>query len=49
MRHYFILEVVLAAVIASVQAYYIGTGQYDITGPAAEINMVSVSIFMHSL
>ena len=35
------LGIVLATVIASARSYYIGTAQYDITGPAAEINMVS--------
>ena len=30
------------AVISSTQSYYIGVGQYDITGPAAETGMVSL-------
>ena len=42
MQHCFILGIVLATVIATTQTYYIGTAQYDITGPAAEINMVSL-------
>ena len=41
MKHWFMLGIVLATVIASARSYYIGTAQYDITGPAAEINMVS--------
>ena len=36
------LGIVLAAAIATAHSYYIGTAQYDITGPAAEINMVSL-------
>ena len=42
MKCYFILGVVLAAIISSTQSYYIGIAQYDITGPAAEIGMVSL-------
>ena len=41
MQYYFILGIVLGAVIATTQSYYIGIAQHDITGPAAEINMVS--------
>ena len=42
MKCYFILGVILVTVISSVQSYYIGIAQYDITGPAAEIGMVSL-------
>ena len=42
MQQCFILGIiVLGTVITATQSYYIGTAQYDITGPAAEINMVS--------
>ena len=41
MKQYLVLGIVLAGVIATAHSYYIGTAQYDITGPAAEINMVS--------
>ena len=43
MKCYFILGVILVTVISSVQSYYIGIAQYDITGPAAEIGMVSLA------
>ena len=42
MKDCFILGIVLATAIATAHSYYIGTAQYDITGPAAEINMVSL-------
>ena len=41
MKYCCMLGIILVIVITSAQSYYIGTSQYDITGPAAEINMVS--------
>ena len=44
MKYCFVLGIIVAIAIATAQSYYIGTGQYDITGPAAEINMVSLTM-----
>ena len=31
----------------SADDYYIGAGRYDITGPAAEVEMVSAALVVH--
>ena len=42
MKCLLLLTTVLLALVATGHCYYIGVSQYDITGPAAEINMVSI-------
>ena len=41
MKYLLLLTTVLVALVVTGHCYYIGVSQYDITGPAAEINMVS--------
>jgi len=46
-----LFSTVLAALVTTGHSYYIGVSQYDITGPAAEINMVRVNAlyYMYAL
>lgn len=41
--------IMILAAVSSCSAYYFGVGIYDITGPAADVNMVSSTALYDSL
>lgn len=51
MSSFFLTVSVLLSVVCSTfgkDSYYIGVGRYDVTGPAAEINMVRWLYYIYS-